>query len=72
MFDPLGDYLEPRLQGYRLVNGRYEPLFPREDALESRTTGVTLRMEGEQLRLIDTATGTSYLRPEEISLRKMD
>lgn len=72
LFDPLGDYLEPRLQGYLLVRGRYEPVVPRTDTLESRTTGVTLRVEGEQLRLIDTATGASYLRPEELTFRKVD
>lgn len=65
LFDPLGDYLAHRLQGFRLVNGRYERLLPRAGALESRTTGVTLRAEGEHLRLIDTATGAPYLRPEE-------
>ncbi len=26
LFDPTGDYLEPRLQGYRLVEGRYSPI----------------------------------------------
>ena len=65
LFDPLGDYLAPRLQGFRLINGRYERLLPRAGALESRTTGVTLRAEGEHLRLIDTATEALYLRPEE-------
>jgi Uma2 family endonuclease len=27
-FDPTGDYLRPRLQGFRLVEGRYAPLTP--------------------------------------------
>lgn len=26
LFDPTGDYLEPKLQGFRLQNGRYEPI----------------------------------------------
>jgi hypothetical protein len=25
LFDPLSEYLQPRLQGYRLVEGEYEP-----------------------------------------------
>jgi Uma2 family endonuclease len=70
LFDPLGDYLKPRLQGYRLANGRYEPVGPRTDGLHSRTAGVTLRVEGEHLRLVDTATGAPYLRPDELTLRQ--
>lgn len=67
LFDPLGDYLKPRLQGFRLVNGRYEPTGP---VLESRTTGVTLRADGEHLRVVDTATSAPYLRPDELTLRQ--
>ena len=28
VFDPEGEYLEPRLQGFRLVESRYEPIVP--------------------------------------------
>ena len=28
VFDPEGEYLEPRLQGFRFVDGRYEPIVP--------------------------------------------
>ncbi len=65
LFDPLGDYLKPRLMGYRLSEGRYQPITPSGDLLESRTTGVFLRVEGVQLRVIDAATGIPFLRPEE-------
>ena len=56
-FDPLGEYLDPRLRGYVLgADGRY-----REVALEERDgalchdslLGVTLQLEGERLRLFD-------------------
>ena len=58
LFDPLGDYLRPRLQGYRLEGGRYQPLPLKTDgSLESRTTGLFLKPEGQQLRLIDRETG---------------
>lgn len=58
LHDPEGDYLKPRLQGYRLAGERYEPIPRRTDgALESRVTGLTLQIEGKNLRLIDTATG---------------
>jgi len=58
LFDPYGDCLEPRLQGYRLRSGRYVPMSPEPDgSLLSRTTGLLLRTEGERLRLVDPATG---------------
>ena len=67
LHDPLGEYLEPRLQGFRLVRGRYQPLKPAVDgALQSAVTGLTLRNEDGQLRLIDTATGEPLLRIPEV------
>lgn len=66
LFDPLGDYLSPRLQGYRLAGNRYQPAPAEVDgSLRSLTTGVTLRMEGERARLVKTATGEPILRFEE-------
>lgn len=72
LFDPLDDYLRPRLQGHRLVDGRYEPLPPSIDgSLLSRTTGLRLKPEGENLRLIDEATGERLLFvDEETATRK--
>jgi Uma2 family endonuclease len=67
LFDPLGEYLRPLLQGYRLVGGRYERVAPDADGtLASRTTGLTLAPEGQRLRLRDTATGESLLWDEEL------
>jgi Uma2 family endonuclease len=58
LFDPYGDYLKPRLQGYRLQSGRYVPISREPDgSLVSRTTSLGLRSEGERLRLVDPATG---------------
>lgn len=65
-FDPEGDYLDPRLQGLRLVNGKYRPIQPQPDgSLLSETTGVLFRFEGERLQLTDAATGRLLLRNEE-------
>jgi Uma2 family endonuclease len=62
LFDPREEYLHPRLQGYRLVNRRYQPISPEVDSsLRSRTTGLILRPEGTNLRLIDAATGERLL-----------
>lgn len=67
LFDPWGDYLDPRLQGYRLEDGRYQPLAANPDgSLFSRTTGLILRVEGYKLRLIEAATGEKILWAEEI------
>lgn len=58
LFDPYGDYLRPRLQGYRLEGGRYQPIPLAEDGtLLSRTTGLIFRPEGRRLRLVDAVTG---------------
>jgi Uma2 family endonuclease len=57
LFDPLGEYLKPRLQGYRLFGGRYQGLAPQpEGSLWSQTTGLRLVPEGRRLRLWDRET----------------
>jgi len=67
LFDPYGEYLRPRLQGYRLAAGRYQPVALEKDGtLRSRTTGLTFRPEGERLRLVDTATGEPLLWSDEL------
>lgn len=72
LYDPLGDYLEPRIQGFRLIGGRYKPISPAADgSLISRTADVTFRMEGQQIRLVETASGRSLLRYEEARARNL-
>ncbi len=67
LFDPLGDCLRPRLQGFRLRRGRYQPIPLEPDgSLLSRTTGLRMRPEGKRLRLVDAATGEVILWPEEL------
>lgn len=64
--DPLDEYLEPPLQGYRLVQGRYEPIEPDEEGMIlSRTTGLLLRRDDHGVRLIDTETRKPLPRIEE-------
>ena len=71
LHDPEGDYLSPQLQGFRLFNDRYTSIRPNPDgSLESRTTGLTLRIEGMNLRLIDTVTGERLLWVEEVDLAR--
>ncbi len=66
LFDPYGDYLRPRLQGYRLVIGRYQPIpLEADGSLPSRTTGLRFQPEGKRLRMVDPVTGEPCLWPEE-------
>jgi Uma2 family endonuclease len=51
LFDPRDDYLEPRLQGYRLVDGQYVSIAPVEGRLPSTVIGLHLEAAGENLRL---------------------
>lgn len=72
LFDPLGDYLKPRLQGHRLVRRHYQPLQPGPDgSLASESLGLTFRPEEEHLRLLNTLTGEPLLRhEEEVAVRR--
>src|SRR4051812_47701160 len=67
LFDPYGEYLRPRLQGFRLSWGRYQPVVLEEDgSLSSPTTSLRFKPEGERLRLMDASTGEPLLWSEEI------
>jgi Uma2 family endonuclease len=66
LFDPFGEYLRPRLQGFRLLRGRYQAIPLEQDgSLLSRVTGLRMKPEGKRLRLIDAATGEALPWPEE-------
>jgi Uma2 family endonuclease len=56
LFDPFGDYLDPRLRGYRLRGGEYVPIRAVRGRLPSRVLGLHLERVGENLRLYDPAT----------------
>ena len=66
LFDPTGEHLSPRLQGYRLVDGAYERLTAVESidrtlTLHSEALGLELRAKGEEVRFHDPATGETLL-----------
>lgn len=77
IIDPLGEYLKPPLQGFRLIEeGYYRPLMPtpignQNWELASDVLKLFLRAEGNQLRLYDPEQ-TQYLltRPEEAEARR--
>jgi Uma2 family endonuclease len=47
LFDPTGDYLSPRLQGYRLIADQYVPIEPTEGRMFSEELGLFL--EGQEI-----------------------
>lgn len=55
-FDPTEDYLRPPMQGFRLVEGRYDPIAPVSGRLPSLLLGLHLERDGKQLRLFDPVT----------------
>lgn len=65
LFDPLGDYLNPPLQGYRLYRGEYRPIRPVAGRLPSKVLGLHLERDGQDLRLYDPATGEWLPTPSE-------
>jgi Uma2 family endonuclease len=66
LYDPLGEYLLPPLQGYCLQEGEYQRMPPGgEGELASQELGLELRVEEGRLRLVNPATGARLLTPAE-------
>jgi Uma2 family endonuclease len=65
LFDPLGDYLDPPLQGYRRRASVYQPIRAVRGRFPSRVLGLHLERVGDQLRLYDPATGAWLPTPDE-------
>jgi Uma2 family endonuclease len=54
LYDPFGEYLNPSLQGFRLVDGRYRKIRPDLDgSLPTWAIGLKLKVVEERLRLVD-------------------
>jgi Uma2 family endonuclease len=66
LFDPLGDELQPALQGYRRSRGVYQPIVPETDgSLAACSIGIKLQLSGTDLVLRDLATGDVLLTEAE-------
>lgn len=66
LYDPLQEYLDPPLQGFRLREGEYERLKPdAEGRLLSQELGLALQLVAGELRLMDPLTGRILLTPLE-------
>jgi Uma2 family endonuclease len=65
LFDPLHEYLNPPLQGYRLRKGVYEPISPVDNRLPSKVLGLHLERNGREVRLYDPDRDRWLPTPEE-------
>jgi len=67
IFDPFGDYLEPRLWAYRLGTGEGLAEYVRvlDEVIHSEILGLDLFVEGDLLRLRDARSGEKLLTPLE-------
>jgi Uma2 family endonuclease len=66
LFDPMSEYLFPRLQGFQLRDGKYAPIEMVKGRLPSAILGLHLEAKGDELRLFDPATGQLLLAPGEM------
>jgi len=70
LFDPLDEYLKPRLQGFRLAKGIYQPLaLSKDGVLRSEELGLILRPEGILLRIVDPISGEAVPTAGEALIR---
>jgi Uma2 family endonuclease len=68
LFDPLGEYLKPPLQGFTLVDDEYAALPVESDGgIISRELGLKLYRDETVLRLFDLASGREVVRTEDLS-----
>jgi hypothetical protein len=66
LYDPLGEYLRPPLQGYRLQEGEYQRIpLEGEARLTSQVLSLELRLEEGRLRLVNPMSGERLLTPAE-------
>lgn len=65
LHDPLGEYLRPSLQGYRLVEGRYQPIpLAADGSLLSQVVGLRFKPEDSGIRLVDPTERVLMTRQE--------
>jgi len=70
LFDPLNEYLKPQLQGFRLVNGSYQPInLAADGTLYSQELNLLLEPQSRKLRLVDAKTGEIIPSLEEAAER---
>ncbi len=68
LFDPFEEYLDPSMQGYRLVNNEYVRIESSFGRLHSEELGLQLEREGMRLVLRNPLTGREVI-PKDRELR---
>ncbi len=73
LFDPVQEYLDPPLQGHRLVGGAYVRIEPGQaGGLESQELGLRLSIEEDALQFYRLDTGERLLTPFERADREAE
>jgi Uma2 family endonuclease len=71
LYDALGEYLRPPLQGYRLEEGEYQRMpSTGHEGLASQVLGLELRLETGRLRVVQPATSERLLTPAEAQMAR--
>ncbi|NJL00827.1 MAG: Uma2 family endonuclease, partial [Spirulinaceae cyanobacterium SM2_1_0] len=75
-YDPSGDYLDPSLIGFRLVDGTYEPMTADRKGdgmltIGSDVLGLELRLDNGQLRFYVPETGQKLLSYSESEVERL-
>lgn len=72
VYDPLGEYLRPPLQGFHLEGGEFQHMpLNGDDYLLSERLGLKVKLEKNELILIEATSGERLVRPrDETRLRE--
>ena len=65
LYDPTAEYLDPPLRGFRLRHSRLMPLERRGETLHSEVLNVELSLDGQRLKMTDSASGEALLTEAE-------
>ena len=76
-YDPTGDYLDPPLKGFRLTEDNYQPIpattLPDGSlVIPSQTLGLELRVQDNQMRFYEPATGRKLFSGQEAEQARQD
>jgi Uma2 family endonuclease len=71
LFDPIGDCLTPRLQGFHRTSGAWQPIEPSQGRLASVRLGLTVHADGSRLVLRDAVTGAELLPAAEAEVARL-
>lgn len=71
LFDPMGGRYPKKLQGYRLAQGRYQPIPLEGDRLYSEQLDLELVPDGMYLRFFDRNRGELIPTPEEVEKARL-